>query len=174
MQTCFSHYITPSSPHRAKLSVHLIAQAKPKEPTPEEKKAQAITQFTTILTAEKITADLPALQSRIDAVPNTPDTMAAIVTAISAHLTEDLKLGKETVDKVLDEAKAALGLADVGKVAAPEVLKNGNVEKVVKEGNGTTPVLIEDVHAWKAGLQMSTGVRPVRDLGEFVEGAAKL
>jgi insulysin len=154
--------------------VHLIAQAKPKEPTPEEKKDQAITQFTTILTAEKITPDLPALQKRIDAVSTTSDTTEAIAAAISTHLSEDLKLEKETMEKVLDEAKAALGLADVGKVAEPEVLENGDVEAVVKGGNGTTPVLIKDVHAWKTGLQMSTGVRPVRDLAEFVEDAAKL
>ncbi|KAF2705769.1 LuxS/MPP-like metallohydrolase [Pleomassaria siparia CBS 279.74] len=173
LKTCFAHYLSPSSPHRAKLSVHLIAQAKPKEPTPEEKKTTAIAQFTTILTAEKITPNDAALKSRIDAISDT-DTTVAIASAISAHLTEDLKLEKEVVDKVLDEAKAALGLADVGKVAEPEVLENGDVESVVKGGNGTTPVIIKDVHAWKAGLQMSTGGRPVKDLGEYVEGAAKL
>jgi len=78
------------------------------------------------------------------------------------------------LDKILDESNAALGLADVGKVAEPEILKNGNVESVVGMGNRTTPVIITDVHAWKAGLQMSTGVRPVRDLAEFVEDVAKL
>lgn len=154
--------------------MHLIAQAKPKEPTPEEKKDQAITQFTTILTAEKIAPDLPALQKRVDAISTTSDTTEAIAAAISVHLSEDLKLPKETVAKVLDEAKAALGVADVGKVAEPEVLKNGDVATAVKDSNGTTPVLIKDVHAWKASLQMSTGVRPVRDLAEFVEDAAKL
>lgn len=78
------------------------------------------------------------------------------------------------MDKVLDEAKAALGVADVGQVAEPEVLKNGDVAAAVKEGHGATPTIIKDVYAWKAGLQMSTGVRPVRDLAEFVEDAAKL
>lgn len=174
LQTCYAHYISPSSPHRAKLSVHLIAQAKPEEPTPEEKKEQAIAQFTTILTAEKIAPDLPALQKRVNAVSTTSDTTKAIADAISTHLSEDLQLPKETVAKVLDEAKAALGIADAGKVAEPEILINGDVAAVIKNGNGTTPVLIKDVHAWKAGLQMSTGVRPVRDLAEFVEDAAKL
>jgi insulysin len=36
------------------------------------------------------------------------------------------------------------------------------------------PVLIKDVHAWKASMQVSTGVRPVRNLEEFVEVAEKL
>jgi insulysin len=101
------------------------------------------------------------------------DGTAAIVEAVSAHLREDLKVDQEKVDKVMDEAKAALGLAEVEeKLEHPEVLRDGDVEHTV--GNAKAPVLIKDVHAWKAGLQMSTGVRPVRDLSEFAEDAAKL
>ena len=159
--------------HRAKLSVHLIAQAKPKEPTAEEKKTQAIAQFATIPTTENITPDIKTLESRINAVPIAENTAKAIAIAFSDHLGKGLKLGKALLDKILNEADAALGLADMGKVAKPEILKNSNVENIVGVGSRTTPVIITDVHAWKAGLQMSAGVRPVRDLADFIDDIAQ-
>lgn len=172
VQECFAHYISPSSPHRAKVSVHLVAQAKPKEPSAEEKKAEALTVFTNILQEEKITPDLEKFQARIDGVPSS-NNGDALISAISAHLTEDLKLEKEKVDKVLDEAKAALGLAEVeSKLEHPEVLTNGEVAE--KVGDSKAPILITDVYAWKAALQLSTAVKPVKDFGEFMEGNAKL
>lgn len=91
---------------------------------------------------------------------------------MSSHLTEDLELEKSVVEKVVDEAKAALGLAEVEeKLVHPDVLTGGEVEK---KADPKVPVLIKDVHAWKAGLSMSKGARPARDLSEFLEGGAKL
>ncbi|KAF2191778.1 LuxS/MPP-like metallohydrolase [Zopfia rhizophila CBS 207.26] len=176
LKAFFKHYISPTSPQRAKLSVHLIAQSTPKPPTLDEQKAQAITALTTILTAEKITQDLEKLKSRIQDLTAHPENDGlAISAAISTHLTEDLKLEIPTVEKVLDEAKAALGLAVVGPAGeTPDALTNGVTEEKVRLGNGTTPTLIKDVHAWKAGLEVSRGVRPVKDLGEFVEESARL
>jgi len=170
MKDFFMHYISPSSPHRAKLSVHLIAQNQAKEPTLEEKKTQMATVLAPILKAESITSNDDALKSRIDAIKSNADIPAAI----SAHLKEDLKLSTAQVDKVADEATAALGLADAG--LSGEVVSADEKMTVtgVQAGSAKVPVLITDVHAWKAGLQMSTGVRPVRNLEEFMEGAAKL
>ena len=89
---------------------HLVAQAKPKETTPEQKRVQAITQLTTILGAEYITFDFKVLESRINAVANSEHTAKADEAGFSADLHEDLKLGKGLTDKVLDNANAALGL----------------------------------------------------------------
>ena len=90
--------------------------------------------------------------------------------AISVHLTLDLKLEKAVADKVLDEAKAALGLAEVEeKLEHP-----GDAATINGDMDAKQPVLIKDVQSFKAGLQMSAALRPVRDLSEFVEGAAKL
>lgn len=128
----------------------------------------------TILQEENIKADPDKLKARFESVPSGTDTTVALADAITSHLKEDLSLEKEKVDKVLDEVKAALGLAAVEKrLENPEVLLNGDVEAKV-EGHTNEPVLITDVHAWKAGLQLSRGVRPVRDLSDFLEGGAKL
>lgn len=43
------HFISPSSPHRAKISVHLMAQAKAKGRSLEDKKSQTIEEVTVAL-----------------------------------------------------------------------------------------------------------------------------
>ncbi|WP_174511712.1 hypothetical protein, partial [Methylocella tundrae] len=69
---------------------------------------------------------------------------------------------------VLDGAKAALGVADAGLPAEPKAESDGE-----SKGAGQ-PVLIQDVYAWKAGMQVSAGVKAVRPLEEFVDIAEHL
>lgn len=164
----FAHYISPSSSKRSKLSVHLQAQSKPKEPTLEEKKASAIASLQVILTEHKIELKLDELQTRVDNATSAD----AIPEAISTYLSDVLKLGPDVAGKVLDETKAALGVADSGLPAEPEVLsETADVESV---SDATHPVIIKDIHAFKMGMQVSVGVKPVRNLEDFVEVAEKL
>jgi insulysin len=171
MKEFFAHCIDPSSPHRAKLSVHLIAQAKPEEASIEDKRTEAIAALTTILQEEKLTPVPEKLEARLESC----STNDSVISAVSAHLVEDVKLEKEKLNKVLDGAKATLGLAKVDEALKdPEVLQSGNVAKKGEDGSGTAPVIITDVHAFKTGLLLSTGMKPVRDLSEFVEDSSKL
>jgi insulysin len=164
----YNHYISTSSSQRSKLSVHLQAQAKAKEPSLDERKTAAAAALKIILAEHKITAKDEAFQARIKDV----SSKDAIPDAVATHLTDDLKVDKEVANKVLDEAKAALGVADSGLPAAPQALDaSADVKSIV---DASHPVLIEDVHAWKASMQVSSGVRPVRNLEEFVEVAEKL
>ena len=164
----YAHYISTSSSQRAKLSVHLQAQGKAKEPSLDEKKTSAVAALKIILGEHKISPNDDALQKRIaDA-----SSAAAISDAVAAFLSEDLQLDKEVSSKVLDEAKAALGVANSGLPAEPQALdETADVQSVI---DASHPVLIKDVHAWKASMQVSSGVRPVRNLEEFVEVAEKL
>jgi insulysin len=169
MKDFFMYFISPASPHRAKLSVHLIAQKQAKKPTLGEKKTQISTTLTTIFKAEDISPKHDALKTRIDAISSN----ASIPAAITAHLKEDLQLNAVQVDKVADKATAALGLADAG-LPGEVVLSNEKMTAMgVQGGHAREPALITDVHAWKAGSQTSTGVRPVRNLEVFMEGGAK-
>jgi insulysin len=164
----YARYISTSSSKRSKLSVHLQAQSKPKEPTLDEKKASAIAALQVILTEHKIEPKTEELQTRI----NSTSSADAIPEAISSYLSSVLDLKKEVADKVLDEIKAALGVADSGLPAEPEVLnKTADVQSVT---DASHPVIIKDIYAFKAGMQVSAGVRPVRNLEEFVEVAEKL
>jgi insulysin len=98
---------------------------------------------------------------------------------LSVHLEAQAKANepsldekKTAADKVLDEAKAALSVADSGLRAVPQAPDvPADVKSVV---DASQPVLIEDVHAWKASMQVSSAVRPVRDLEEFFEVTEKL
>lgn len=168
MTDLYSHYISPSSSKRSKLSVHLQAQSKPKEPTLDEKKASAIASLQVILTEHKIEPKLEDLQSRI----NDASSADAIPEVISTYLTSVLRLEQTVAAKVLDETKAALGVADSGLPAEPEVLSDTADARSVSDA--LHPVLIKDIHAFKASMQVSAGVRPVRSLDEFVEIGEKL
>jgi insulysin len=164
----FSRYISPSSSRRSKLSVHLQAQSKPKEATLDEKKESAIAALQVILKEHKIESKPEDIQSNIQKASSAD----AITEAVESYLSGVLTLDKAVLEKVLDETKAALGVADSGLPAEPEVLKeNADVESVVDAAH---PVLIKDVHAWKTAQQLSAGVRPVKPLEEFMEIAEKL
>jgi insulysin len=167
MTDFYSHYISTSSSKRSKLSVHLQAQSKPKEPTLDEKKASAIAALQVILTQHKIEPKVEDVQSRVKDVPSAE----AIPEAISTYLSS-LSLDPAVADKVLDETKAALGVAESGLPAEPEVLSDKVDVKSVSDASH--PVIIKDIHAFKASMQVSAGVRPVRNLDEFVEIGEKL
>jgi insulysin len=168
MTDFYAHYISPSSSKRSKLSVHLQAQSKPKEPTLDEKKTSTIASLQVILTEHKIEPKLQQLQTNI----NASSSADAIPDAVATYLSSVLNLEPAVAEKVLDETKAAMGVADSGLPAEPEVLnKTADVYSVT---DASHPVLITDIHAFKAGMQVSAGVRPVRNLEEFVEVAEKL
>jgi insulysin len=167
MQDFYTTFISPASPQRSKLSVHLQAQSKPKEPTLDETKAAAVAALQVILTEHKIESAPEDLKTHI----NDTASAEAIPDAVSTYLSSTLKLEQEVADKVLDAAKAAMGVADSGLPAEPEVL-DGSGGAETKDAQH--PVLITDIHAWKAGVQVSAGVRPVKPLEEFVEVAEKL
>jgi insulysin len=160
----YAHYISTSSPYRSKLSVHLQAQAKPKVPTLDELKASTMAALKVLFTEHEINSDDAKLQDHINAT----SSAEAIPEFVSTYLNSVLQLEQSMANKILDESKAALGMADSGLPAEPEVLAD---ESMV---DASQPVLIKDIHTWKAGMQISAGVKPVRNLDDFVEVAEKL
>jgi insulysin len=166
----YAHYISTSSSQRAKISVHLQAQSKPAETSLDDKKKAAMTAMGVILSQHKITASTEALQSPIDAATSPSE----IPPAISTFLSDVLKLDAPLAAKLLDESKAALGLADAGLPAEPQVLDDKKTSYAESAAGAAQPVLIKDVHAWRASMQVSAGVRPVRSLDEFVDVSEKL
>jgi insulysin len=164
----YAQYISTSSSKRSKLSVHLQAQSKPKELILDEKKASAVAALQVILTKHQIEPKMEELQTRI----NGTSSVDAFLETISTHLSGVLKLEQDVAAKFLDKIKAALGVAESGLPAEPAFLSDtANVQSVT---GASHPVIIKDIHAFKAGMQVSAGVRPVRNLEEFVEVAEKL
>lgn len=56
------------------------------------------------------------------------------------------------------------------KIKAPEVEEEG-LEEAPKTSE---PVLVEDVHKWKAGLRVSQGILPMSDIKDYMEFESKL
>lgn len=57
MLSFYAHHVSPSSPYRAKLSVHLVAQAKSNKFVLGEEKTQALTAPKTIANVENTSVD---------------------------------------------------------------------------------------------------------------------
>lgn len=121
----------------------------------------------TLLTENKTSFDADALKSRIADVP-----AEGLPTAVSEFL-DTLDLESEPKARILDSAKAALGLADAGLPAEPQV-QSEDQEGAAEGAGAGQPVLITDVYKWKAGMQVSAGVKPVRPLDEFVDIVERL
>lgn len=75
-------------------------------------------------------------------------------------------LGVNPTKKSIDDIKV-LGLNKTHEDV--DDVEDGGVVTVKLEGNGTTPVVITDVRAFKSGLQVSAGPQPVKHIVEFEE-----
>lgn len=156
----FKHYIDPSSPSRAKLAVYLEAQAK------SDVSTKQITELIKPLGLDAPTAARAAtdLQARLSAAAN--HDLEKEVVGLREYLLHDLKVAEGKIDSA---AEAWRKLHE----------EHGPGSEVVKDAeppssNGTKPVLIDDVRAFRASLAASNGACPVRDLSEYEDLGAKL
>ncbi|KAL8948045.1 MAG: hypothetical protein Q9222_005737 [Ikaeria aurantiellina] len=174
----FNHFINPTSPARAKLSVHMIARASPKvvadgNVSPSEQKEKLIDMLSKYLAAIGIDASGPQLQKRFDVVDVGSGDIAAITSAISSYLKEDALLPEEHVSAVLEEGQQLLATALPG-LGINVVKTDDSTEELPPVPKVKETTFIEDVFDFKAGLAVSQGARPVRDLRDFEEPEAKL
>jgi insulysin len=181
MLSFFAKYISPGSPTRAKLSVHMLAQHKPvSAPTlsaaeQSDRLFQMLLQF---LHANDVAVDPGLLERRLDGVD--VGNAEVLISKLNEYLALDLGLEMEKCVDVAANAKVLLptALAAAGVQGKTEEVQmngvNGSFENGVEEVEKTKSVKIEDVHGWKAGLQVSAGPLPVKGLEEFEELEAKL
>ncbi|KAL8640102.1 MAG: hypothetical protein Q9228_002938 [Teloschistes exilis] len=174
----FNHYIHPTSPARAKLSVHMIAQSSPKatagqQLSTKEQEEKLIDLLSKYLTSVGISADAEKLSNKFASVDVSGGEQKAIVSTISSYLHEDAKITPERVEAVVEMGKQLLGT----------VLPSLGIEVKVDVDEEDLPpappkvketVFIEDAFEFKAGLSVGKGPRAVCDLREFEEAEAKL
>ena len=176
----FNHYISPTSPSRAKLSVHLIAQSSPKEVagniSPAEQQEKVMVTLGKYLTAMGIEADQAKLAKRFDGVDVTGGDQAGIIEAVARYLDEDAEMGEEEANEVLVQGQQLLGtvLPSLGIEVKQAVDGVDGVEELPEAPPVKETTLIEDVREFKAGLQLTAGRRPVTDLSEFLDTESKL
>ncbi|KAI9687438.1 MAG: Insulinase (Peptidase M16) [Bogoriella megaspora] len=180
----YRYYIAPSSPHRAKASIYLRAQASASDIPPLEHKAQVLSRIAQLL---KPIGDIDEkkLSERFAKVDMFSGNQAPITEALSAFLEKDVGMMKDEVEKIVEQGKEfwrqLLGTAGTKPNGEAAYLNgNGTANGVAANGETgvksktTTPEKITDVWAWKAGMAVSRGARPVKDLSEYEELESKL
>ncbi|KAL8667886.1 MAG: hypothetical protein Q9202_000351 [Teloschistes flavicans] len=174
MMDFFNHYIHPTSSSRAKLSVHMVAQASPKATagnmSATEQKEKLVDLLSKYLTSVGVSAEGAKLTNRFDGVDISGGDQKAITSAISSYLKEDAQVPQERVEAVVEQGRQLLGT----------VLPSLGIEiKVDEEDLPLTPkvketTFIEDAFDYKASLGVSQGPSPVHNLSDFEDTESKL
>ena len=165
----FTKYVDPESSTRAKASVHLLAPAEAKvDVAPEKQREQFVQMFEQVLTQVGVDVDEARFKKQFkdvelsDQQAVTSATKSYIGTSMPAKDVDELV---EQLDQALPQMLTAL------KIKAPVVETNGETAVSAKVA---APVIIDDVHKWKAALQVSKGPVAMEDLKDFEDLGAKL
>ena len=180
----FKTYYHPSSPTRAKISVHLIAQASAADIAANtsdsekvDKLVDTIAQMLEQLGLEDVSST--ELKKRLEKVDISSGDLGGIVSATGSYMKEGLGMVAEQVDTVLEHGKVALGhvlpsLGIVSQANGETLQTNGEVAVDGEGGSQSKTVVIEDVKAFKASMQLSGGPRPWKEVREFEEVGPRL
>ena len=174
IQNFYTQYIDPSSQSRAKLSIQMVAQASPPEEitlTPEQKKEHLVEALGQWLGAQGVNFDPITFNDQLANVDVNGGDEQGILHAIKSYIEPALSSGK--VVSIMKEGQQALGDLLISLKIKEPVVEHGT-DGVHKDKKKSEPVLIQDVHAWKAGLKVSEAPRAVVDLCEFEEVGSKL
>ena len=176
----FNRYIHPTSPSRAKLSIHMIAQASPKalaaNISDAERKSKVIGLLGKYLTSTGIDVDMDVFSQRFESVDVASGDCGGIVECIKTYLNDDAQAQKDQISQIIEQGEQLLKttLPSLGVDIPP--LLNGAEEPAdlppVPPMKAT--LYIKNVYEYKAALPVSAGARPVTDLREFEETTPKL
>ena len=176
----FSHYIDPSSTARAKISIHMLAKASlddvAQKTSPKEQQDAISSLMGQFLEAQEITVEVDKLSARLENAKISEGDVPSIIGSMEEYMKEDAGVADEKVKEVTQQVTEVMPavLPQLGiKVATPEVVENGDVDRQ-PEAAGEEPVIIEDVRDWKASLNLSTGATPISDLSRYEELEPKL
>jgi insulysin len=155
----FKQYIHPSSPARAKLAIYLVAQAKSDVSTKQISELVKTLELGSEASAQAATD----LQARLSAAGH-DETKE--IDGLTNYLLHNLKVAENKIDAAVE----------VWKKLHPQANKTEGAEGAEDQvpSNGTTPLIIEDVRAFKASLVASAGARPAKDLSEYEDFDPKL
>jgi len=176
----FNHYIHPTSPTRAKLSIHMIAQASPKaiagSTTGPEKKEKVISLLAKYLNTMGVNADIELLSQRLGQVDIAGGDQAGIIEAISMYLKDDVSASEDQSSQIMEQGQQLLATALPSLGIEIRQVANGVDEssELPEAPSVKATTLIENVHDFKAALAASAGPRPVVHLSEFEESEPKL
>ena len=173
----FHYHVHPLSPTRAKLSIHMIAQASPKavggRMSAEEKAEKVLALLGKFLTVTGVEADMEKLQHHFANVEVAKGDQKVIVGAISAYLKE-IGTAEDKSKAILEQGQQLLNTAlpSLGIEIQPVIEDGGEELRPAPEVKATT--YITNVQAFKVSLMATAGPTPVTDLSEFEDIESKL
>lgn len=176
----FNRYIHPTSPTRAKLSVHLIAQATPKALAGDISESEQRSKLTSLLikylTTMGIGVDAEKLSQRLETIDVAGGDQQGILKCISSYLNDDAQTPSDQSAEIVEEAEKLMGtvLPSLGIEVQPQADGVDGSEDLPEAPHIKATTYIENVHDYKAALSVSAGPRPVTDLIEFEEIEPKL
>ena len=176
----FKDYIHPTSPHRAKLSVHMIAHSSSKliagNMSPAEQKEKLLAMLAKYLTAMGIEANAESLSTRFEAVDILGGDLQGILEAIQQYLLQDAGVAEADAAEVLEQGEEMLAtiLPSLG-IEIKQVPDGVDGAEALPEAPPVKETTyIENVRDYKVGLPVSAGRRAVTELSEFEDTEPKL
>ncbi|KAL4864515.1 hypothetical protein BDV12DRAFT_201037 [Aspergillus spectabilis] len=170
----YKQSIDPDSPSRAKLAIHLKAQAGPHVAEPKEQKARLVALLVKQLEAAGFTADTDRLAAAFEGV--SPTDQAQTLSVLKTYLTSELSLSEQQIQPALEKLEQNFSLiskqlgVESKEGSKEHALTNGTSKPVAREN----PTYITNVTEFKARLAVSTGPSAVTDFSEFEDFDAKL
>lgn len=177
MMQFYEHYISPTSPTRAKLSVHMVAQSSPKvvggSMSDEDKKEKVLALIRKFLTASGVEADAEKLEDQFKSVDVAGGDQKAIFAAVSTYLKET-GIPNEQSSQIIEQGQQlfATALPSLGIEIQPSVEDGAEALPAAPEVKPTT--YITNVQQFKASLMATAGATPMTDLKEFEDIEPKL
>ena len=157
-----NHYIHPDSPSRAKIAIHLVAQATSDVSTKQISELVKTLDLDPAALAQAATD----LQARLSAAGHDE---AEEISGLRDYLVRELGVAQDKID---DAVEAWRGLHEQASRAKDG--GEGTGSRTPPSTNGTVPFVIENVRDFKSRLLVSAGARPVKDLSEFEDLEPKL
>ena len=164
---CFKKFVDPSSPSRAKISVHV----KPQNPPPRRLSLQAAQAFAQRLQEHNIAVDTEEFLHLSESLPP--------ISAVKAHMSAIL-LGDDIVSEaILGDVQPSAGAVDarmpsdpdVGRLLLEELEALGRQYPAEGEGdvqlNKAVEYITGDASVFKAGLRLSDPPRPVEEFHDL-------
>ncbi|GAT24591.1 a-pheromone processing metallopeptidase Ste23 [Aspergillus luchuensis] len=171
----YQQFVYPKSATRAKLAIHLKAQAgaHAHATKPEEQKAQVVSFLGKQLEAAGFAVDTERLSTAFATVDVSSGDEAQILATLKAFLESGMSLSEQQTKPVIAQLESSLGLQL--KQAGIEPKSDGTaVQPNGTNGDLQQSTYINNVPEFKARLAVSAGPSPVTDLSEFEDFDAKL
>lgn len=176
----FKHFVHPTSPHRAKLSIQLMAQSSAKNiaagMSPAEQKGKVVGMLGKYITAMGIHADTAKITRRFEQVDVVGGDLSGIVAAVSSYLREDAEVLEGQASEVIEQGKQVLEtiLPSLGIQIKQEVDGVDGAEDLPEAPAMKPTTFITNIRDYKARMDVSAGPRPVTNLSEFEDPEPKL